>query len=71
MHPAISLLIYVVITIHIALPLGTWLLAARRHEPPPACDSSGLEVKSDAMRTRAKEHDQLLMLNVCVAWQGQ
>lgn len=70
MHPAIGLLIYVVIAIHIALPLGTWLLlAGRRHETTRLWFISislySLSICSVALRPLISEY-----LSYIVAWSG-
>ncbi len=70
MHPAIGLLIYVVIAIHIALPLGTWLLlTGRRNEITRLWFISisvySLSVCSIALRPFISEY-----LSYILAWSG-
>lgn len=70
MHPAIGLLIQVVIAIHIALPLGTWLLLSGRRNDTTrlwfvSISVYSLSVCSIALRPLVSEY-----LSYVVAWTG-
>ncbi len=70
MHPAIGLLIQVVIAIHIALPLGTWLLRSGRRNDTTrlwfiSISVYSLSVCSIALRPWVSEY-----LSYVVAWTG-
>ena len=70
MHPAIGLLIYVVIAIHIALPLGTWLLLTGRRNDITrlwfiSISVYSLSVCSIALRPFVSEY-----LSYILAWSG-
>lgn len=70
MHPAIGLLIYVVIAIHIALPLGTWLLLTGRRNDTTrlwfiSISVYSLSVCSIALRPFVSEY-----LSYILAWSG-
>jgi signal transduction histidine kinase len=70
MHPAIGLLIYVVIAVHIALPLGTWLLLSGRRNDTTrlwfiSISVYSLSICAIALRPLISDH----LANI-VAWSG-
>ena len=75
MHPAVGLLIQVVIAIHIALPLGTWLLlAGRRNESTRLWFLSislySLSICAIALRPWASEYPSTILAwtGACASW---
>lgn len=75
MHPAIGLLIQVVIAVHIALPLGTWLLlAGRRNEATRLWFMSisfySLSICAIALRPWVAEYPSTILAwtGACASW---
>lgn len=75
MHPAIGLLIQVVIAVHIALPLGTWLLLSGRRDDATrlwflSISVYSLSVCSIALRPLVSEYLSFVMAwtGACASW---
>ena len=75
MHPAIGLLIYVVIAIHLALPIGTWLLMAGQRDDKSRLWFTSIAVYSFSicsitLRPMVPEYVSYLLAwaGSCVAW---
>ena len=75
MHPAIGLLIHVVIAIHIALPLGTWLLLTGRRNDITrlwfiSISVYSLSVCSIALRPFVSEYVSYILAwsGACASW---
>jgi len=70
MHPAIGLLIYVVIALHIVLPLGTWLLLSGRRDDTTRLWFISISIYSLSVCSIALRPLVSVYISYVLAWSG-